>query len=132
VYAWDEDKAVGKKYNLSNCVVKAARRNNRDIELRNLKGPYDLYKACFNLCDLFNRSLHDKKWPFKRGGRNVMGEWGHQDNWAMTATLQNTFNCYRDVLGDAAPAYNFKDYCLVLADELFAASLYMLTFTPQL
>ncbi|KAJ1394289.1 hypothetical protein B484DRAFT_407932 [Ochromonadaceae sp. CCMP2298] len=96
VYAWDVDKNVGKKYNLSNCVVKAARRNKHDTELRNLKGPYDLYKACFNLCDLFNRALHDKKWPFKRGGRDSTGEWGHQDNWALTATLQNTFNCYRD------------------------------------
>jgi hypothetical protein len=123
-YVWDPDKGVGQKYNFSNCLVKTLRRNTHDLEGRNQKGAYDIYKHCFNLCDIFNRQLHDRKWPFKRGGRNTMGEWGHQDNWAMSATLQNVFNCWCD-LTDFTGVPEFKALCLRLADELFEYTLTM-------
>ncbi|KAJ1420985.1 hypothetical protein B484DRAFT_433396 [Ochromonadaceae sp. CCMP2298] len=71
IYAWDEIKAIGHKYNLGNCMVKRARVNTHDNELRHIKGAYDIYKYCFNLCDVYNRALHDRKWPFKRGGNGV-------------------------------------------------------------
>jgi hypothetical protein len=128
IYAWDEIKAIGHKYNLGNCMVKRARVNTHDNELRHIKGAYDIYKYCFNLCDVYNRALHDRKWPFKPGGNGVAGEWGHMDKWAMSACLLNTFNCWRDVTDDEG-GYIFQDFCLRLADELYHAALTMPTYS---
>jgi hypothetical protein len=54
----------------------------------------------------------------------MMGEWGHQDNWAISATLQNVFNCWCDVTNFTSLP-EFKALCMRLADELLEYTLTM-------
>ena len=124
IFCWDEDRGVGKKYCLSNAVNQITRRGTSSAGTQ-LRGAYDIYKVCFSLCDKYNRALHDRKWPHKHGGRNVAGEWGHQDNYAWSCLLQNVFNLYNDARKVNILDYSFQDYCLTLADNLFEYALHL-------
>ena len=100
------------RYNVSNGFI----RNGSDAEIKkrlNEVPVYDYYKVSFKYCDLFNRSLHHKKWPFRRGGKNVRGAEGKIHDFFFASVLQNTFNIYRDILKINEPL----DF-LLLCDEL--------------
>ncbi|KAJ1441769.1 hypothetical protein B484DRAFT_390512 [Ochromonadaceae sp. CCMP2298] len=58
---------------------------------------WDEIKAIRYKNNLGNCMVKRARWPFKRGGNGVAGEWGHMANWAMSAFLLNTFNCWRDM-----------------------------------
>lgn len=119
VFSWDEDQNVGKKYNLSNAIIRYPRPT-RCNEEKNKRSSYDIYKKVFNLCDTYNRSLHDRKWPFKHGGKDKPGEWGLQDDFAFSSILQNTFNLYNiDLNNIDVSEYSFEGYCIILSDELY-------------
>ena len=114
MYMWDSDKAVGKKFALSN----AFKRSPGKLAKGSVP-VYDHYKSMFNACDRYNRMLHDRKWPHKNGGRNIPGDEGHHHNFAMSCILQNTFNAYIEINSINPVEYEFKKYCVILSDKLF-------------
>lgn len=70
----------------------------------------------------------DRKWSFRHGGQNRVGDKGCQHNFALSCILQNTFNVFRsfhlrdtELTTDSEPRekYNFQQYCYDLADQLF-------------
>jgi hypothetical protein len=65
VYYWDEDRNVGQKCCLGNCLKKTPRQNRDRRNAEQLHMTYNIYKVIFNLCDRYNRSLNDKKLPLK-------------------------------------------------------------------
>lgn len=115
VYAWDKNEDVGKKCVLSNAFIKQDKRGDEFTV-----PVYDDYKSMFAMCDKFNRQLHDRKWPHRAGGRDTMADDGTQDAFALASILQNTFNSYRVLNSIDFTDYNFKNYCLELADSLYA------------
>ena len=62
-YYWSTDKDVGKKYLLTNALFKEVGRNPKS----NIPGN-DMYNVMFSVCDMYNRKLHDCKWPHRSGG----------------------------------------------------------------
>lgn len=49
---------------------------------------YYYYKSGFDACDRFNRSLHDKSWPHKRGVKGPRGDFLNQYDFVMACILQ--------------------------------------------
>ena len=79
---------------------------------------YSEYAQMFNLCDRFNRNLHERTWPHKTGGKARKGEHGQYHNFAFSAVLQNIFNLYHDVNGEDHTLISFKDFFCNLADDI--------------
>lgn len=121
-YHYDRQKGVGKKYNLSSGFIRSTRtdmiRKYKDI----IPG-YSHYKVLFEPCDRFNRNLHQRHWPYKRGGRNIRGAAGSQHDFLMACILQNTFNAYDEISCGSGDSLNFKDMCCELAADIFTYSL---------
>ena len=124
--AQQNGKAVGVKFNLSNCLIKKVRINASDNEQLHTRGGYDVYKEGFAACDSFNRAMHDRRWPYRCGGGCRTGEEKHMHNFAMTCILQNTFNAYQDIREiPLQERVSFKAMCNQLADELWEKALSM-------
>ena len=86
VYHWCRDR-VGKKWVMSNACVKSRNRLiGTNIPL------FDLYKITFNVCDKFNRSLHDTVWPHRKSDNKQYGSKGMEHNFMLTSILRNTIN----------------------------------------
>ena len=100
---YDTQKGVGKKYNLSSGLIRSTNAN-KIKKYKDFIPGYSHYKVLFEPCDKFNRNLHDRHWPYKRGGRNVKGASGSQHDFLLACILQNTFNCH--------DAINEKNGCL--------------------
>jgi hypothetical protein len=114
VHHWDCDMRVGRKYVLSNAFeLKMSSR-----KLSGVVPAYDYYKLMFNSCDIFNRALHDRKFPFRSGGRGVSGENGHCHKFIMACLLQNVINLHRSTLREDEPKRSFKSMCVELSDDL--------------
>jgi hypothetical protein len=68
LYYWSYEKNVGKKLVYTNAF---------QITTQFPEEPqvpiFGHYKKSFSLCDTFNRALHDRTWPHKKGGRGVSG-----------------------------------------------------------
>lgn len=72
-----------------------------------------------NGCDMLNRALHDRCWPHKKGGRDMLGDRGMQDNFAFSSIIQNTIKVINSLNSDSYEAVDFKSFCLDLSDELY-------------
>jgi len=120
-YHYDRQKGVGKKYNLTHGLIRsevvAKVKQNADV----IPG-YDMYKAMFEACDRFNRNLHDKHWPYKRGGKGRKGEWGTSHDFFMACILQNTFSAHSQILGYDPKTLSFKQKCEKLSDDMYEFS----------
>ncbi len=57
-HMWYSDEKLSKKYVYSNCYHKLAGKTKKTF----LPECND-FTSAFNVCDHFNRSLHDKSWP---------------------------------------------------------------------
>jgi len=55
---------------------------------------YDYYKQFSEGCDHFNRNLHGRYWPYKRGGHGTSGEGGEVNVFIIACVSQNTYNTY--------------------------------------
>jgi hypothetical protein len=80
---------------------------------------YDEYKVVYGYCDRFNTQLVDSTWPYKRGGFHVLGENGHEHDFALSVTLINTFNAFRTLRRVPTDTYSFEEYCTDLALQLY-------------
>lgn len=116
VHKWDKDDNVGKKFVYANAFTK--RRRTRAF--LHLVPGYDFYKLVFAACDKYNRNLHDRKWPYRCGGRNRSGDKGHHHKFSLACILQNTFNAHNSLNGIEYSGTSFRAQCLELADALYA------------
>jgi hypothetical protein len=107
------------KYVLSNAFIKKKKQNSKKRKVRRSTIPvYSEYAEMFNLCDRFNRNLHERTWPHKTGGRGNKGEHGHYHNFAISATLQNIFNLYHAINDENHTEVSFCEFCCGLADDI--------------
>ena len=79
---------------------------------------YSEYALTFNLCDHFNRNLHERTWPHKSGGTYKRGESGNYHNFALSSILQNIINLYHSINGENHTEESFCDFCCRLADDI--------------
>jgi len=81
---------------------------------------YSHYKVLFEPCDRFNRLLHSRHWPYKRGGRGVKGAPGNQHDFLMACILQNTFkNAHHVIMAPDLSQPSFVDMCNELSDQIY-------------
>ena len=110
------------KYNLSYGFTEET--NQREIKKRGGEIPiYSYYKLMFNTCDHFNRSLHDRSWPYHRGGKGVKGDLGRINDFCMAVTLENTFNAWYDINNISDKQISFRNLCDILSESLYLESL---------
>lgn len=114
VLYWDPDDRIGMKMVLTNALTKVTR-----MAINNIIPIYDIYKITFKPCDNFNKCLHDRTWPHRHGSRKIPGDIGLQHNFAVSVTLQNTFNCYCEINGIAPKEREFVELCMELSDALY-------------
>ena len=122
VYHYDRQKGVGIKYNYSRGFL----RSTDKIKIRNHQNRipgYGYYKFFFEVCDRFNRNLHDRYWCHKRGGYKVLGESGAHNDFIMACILQNTFNAFHAVNKRDPRETTFLKFCIELSDAIFMHSL---------
>lgn len=122
VYHYDTQKGVGIKYNYAygfdHCLVL------NTIKQHSNRIPcYDNYKTFFEACDRFNRNLHDRYFPHKRGGKGRSGEDGEHNDFIMACILQNTFNAYHHINNVHVGSITFKEMCDSLSDDIFSYSM---------
>ena len=79
------------------------------------------------IVDKFNRRLYHCTWPHKSGGRNVLGDRGCQNNFAMSCILQNVFNSWFQANSFDLLSVDFSTNCLLLADEVDAFATTLVT-----
>lgn len=116
-----DDKALvggGNKRKL--VLTNAFERKVKRPKYKNIIPAYTAYGKMFNVCDRFNRSLHDRTWPHKHGGRDCCGDLGHQDTFAWAAIMQNVYNAFLSINNESAEDYNFQTFFLDLADDLYS------------
>lgn len=119
VYHYDTQKGVGVKYNLSWGFERSI--NKTHVKEHSKRVPvYDNYKSFFDVCDNFNRALHHKTWPHKRGGRDTSGDIGRHHDFLLACVLQNTRNAYITARGISASDESFREFCDMLADQIIA------------
>ena len=120
-YHYDTQKGVGKKYNISwgltrHTTPTVVAKNKNDIP------GYSYYKSMFEICDHFNRALHDRTWAHKRGGRNLSGDIGTHHDFLMGCIVQNTLTAYRVINNLHPTAISFRDLVLDLACQIMVYS----------
>ena len=122
VYHYDTQKGVGKKYNYSRGFIRSVDKY-KVKEHSNRIPCYDYYKTMFESCDRFNRNLHDRVWPYKRGGKGTLGEAGHHHDFIMATVVQNIFNAYHSINTIEHRFTDFKYMCDQLSTDIFNYSL---------
>jgi hypothetical protein len=115
VYYWDPEKGVGKKYNLSNCMSRWPGKT-KDTTIP----AYDEYKSMFSVCDNFNRALHDRTFPHRKGHAKIPCDQGAVHDFAFSSILQNTINVFCDICKLNRTDVVYETFLCELADSLFA------------
>jgi len=121
-YHYDRQKGVGKKYNLSYGFIRSELKEKIKAHEEIIPG-YSYYKTFFEYCDNFNRSLHDRSWPHKRGGRGQLGDLGVQHDFIMAAILRNTINAYFSITQVDPLSVDFETSMTRLANDIYAYSI---------
>ena len=76
----------------------------------------------FEICDNYNRALHDCHWPHKRGGKNTQGDLGCHHDFVMACIMQNTMNAYFTINELNIKTASFEKIMIELALELYIYS----------
>ena len=107
------------KYVLSNAFIKTKRpKQTSRRKSRSLIPVYSEYAVTFDLCDRFNRNLHERTWSHKSGGTYKKGEPRNYHNFASTSVLQNIFNLYHSISCENNTEESFCDFFCRLADKI--------------
>lgn len=114
--AWAPKDKLGKKFTIANCF--------RYIE----DGPdtsemmylHDLYKVTFKDCDIFNRNLNHRCWPFRCGGGGRFGEHLRRMDFFFSSVLQNVHNLWMNADFENRSEVTFHDIMVQLADAIFS------------
>ena len=115
-YHYDTAKGVGKKY----CVSWGLKRMLSEPCVRLHEGripAYSYYKNMFEACDQFNRALHDRQWPHKRGGRGIKGDQGCHHDYVMAVIMQNVRNAWCSLNQKQSSELSFEDLTVELASD---------------
>lgn len=124
VYHYDTQKGVGIKYNYARGFLRVTEKQKvKEKNAAKVVPVYEYYKQLFELCDKFNRNLHDCTFPHKRGGRGRVGEFGRQNDFMLAVILQNTRNVYATLKKLNPSLTNFSLFCDELSIQIFAHSL---------
>ena len=121
-YHYDTQKGVGKKYCISHGLV-------RTTDAQTVRGcsgqipAYSHYKNMFEICDNFNRALHDRSWPHPRGGKGIQGDMGCHHDFLMACVMQNVRNAWFALSETDPLSYSFEDMMKDLAYELYSYSI---------
>ena len=115
------------KYVTSNAFKKIQKERAKAVD----RPVYDIYGLIYSGCDHFNRNLHDRCFPYRKGGREAWGVAGNQHDFMFSSVLQNVFaaHCAINGLPTDASHFSFKNSCIALSDELFE---YAINFYPNL
>ena len=90
--------------------------------IHRLKSVISTTKHMFEVCDKFNRALHDRQWPHSRGGNNTQGDQGVHHDFLMAVILQNVFNAWFSVHDIDPASRTFESMCTELANSLYSRS----------
>jgi hypothetical protein len=74
----------------------------------------DDFSIMFNVCDQYNRSLHEKSWPHR-----CQTAPQQQHNFLFTCILMNTYHAYLDAQHLRPENLDYKSFGEQLADELY-------------
>lgn len=114
VYHWSNNANLGKKWIVTNaCELKQGSSIDESVPV------YGLYRATFSACDQYNLELHNRTWPYRKGGFKQHGELGAQSNFLFSCILLNTMNAFFEIKGLDRSTLNFKECCVELANQLF-------------
>jgi hypothetical protein len=80
---------------------------------------YHIYQTGYQVCDKFNRSLHDCKWPHRHGGGTSTGDLQVIADFYFSSILRNTIHIWEE-LGNNIQ--DFQTFCIELSDELYLKS----------
>jgi hypothetical protein len=109
-YCWSINSRIGKKFVLATRFeVVGKAQDNHVCPL------YDQYCMGFNGCDLYNRCLHSKTWPYKQQGDIRNGS-----DYLFTCVLINTYHLWIDAgrPEDNRRDVKWRDFCTQLAHEM--------------
>ena len=109
-YCWSINSRIGKKFVLATGFeVVGKAQDNHVCPL------YDQYCMGFNGCDLYNRCLHSKTWPYKQQGDICNGS-----DYLFTCVLINTYHLWIDAgrPEDNRRDVKWRDFCTQLAHEM--------------
>lgn len=120
IYHFDTQKGIGVKYNLSWGFERSTEKAHVKAHSKRLP-VYENYKSFFDVCDNFNRALHDRTYPHKRGGKATSGDIGRHHDFLLACVLQNTRNAYQTARGIDIEDESFREFCDLLADQIIGA-----------
>ena len=120
-YHYDTQKGVGKKYCISHGLIRTIERTTVR-ELSSQIPAYSYYKNMFDVCDSYNRALHDRSWPHPRGGAGTAGDMGCRHDFLMACILQNIRNAWLALNAVEPSTYSFENMMKDLAYELYTHS----------
>jgi len=104
------------KYVLSNVFIKTQKCKKQKSRLA--IPVYSEYGILFNLCDRFNRNLHEKTLPHKSGDMCKKEKPGNYHNFTLSSVLQNIcYLCY-SINGEDHTQESSCDFCCRLADDI--------------
>lgn len=109
VHRWYADKRIGQKFVFTNAYTKQ-----RGNTVRSYVPGCDDFSLMFNVCDHFNRDLHDKTWPFRCPSDLIQ-----LHNFLFSCLLLNVLNVYTSCEEIDPSTVSYQDQMLELADELY-------------
>jgi hypothetical protein len=82
-------------------------------------GPaYSHYKNMFEICDNFNRALHDRSWPHPRGGKGIPGDMGCHHDFLMACIMQSVRNAWLALSETDPSSHSFEEMMKDFAYDL--------------
>jgi len=110
------DNTLGMKYVLSNAYSPSAstRSGQRVVPI------YDDFSSTFSVCDKYNKSLSNRLYPFRFGGRSTKGEHGNVHKLAMGVVLSNLDTACGYILKIEDVPVDFSSMCDELSISLIS------------
>jgi hypothetical protein len=99
-------------------VVKVIDSNGRAPDGWTITTPWDVYKASFNGCDLFNKELRHFRWPFEHRALNGLSAELNIADFIEAVSLENAFNAWTSLTEDNQNI-NYYDFMMDLSNELY-------------
>ena len=107
---WSPDHRKAKRWTWTNAL-------HRENEAK--KGGYipgfDHYEHAFNICDVFNRELHDKSWPYRYSGKSQSSEIQAGSDFLITIATVNMWNYWRSLDVPQQHVLSYERFCTQLA-----------------
>ena len=121
-YHYDIQKGVGKKYCIAHGLEQTVEKQTVDVFSGQIPA-YSYYKNMLEVCDNFNRALHNRAWPHTRGGAGVPGDIGSHHDFFMAVVMQNIRNAWLALNNTDPSSVTFEKSMKDLAYDLYSYSL---------